>query len=57
LHAGGASAELLNRSVELVLTAAADKDVSTLGDEPLRRREADAAVAASDECDLSCESL
>ena len=39
------------------LTTAADEDVGPLGNEPLCRGEADATIAACDECDFSGEFL
>jgi hypothetical protein len=53
LNADGVGADQFHGRVELGLTTAGDEDERTFPGEPLGGREADAAVAAGDESDLS----
>src|SRR3984885_15144779 len=55
LNSRNPGAENRYRLIQLVLTPPRDEDVCALGYKPLRRRQADAAIAASDHCNLSCE--
>src|SRR5882724_2466006 len=48
-------AQLLGRRIERVLIAPGDDDLRALGDEPVGRGEADAAIAACDQSDLAGE--
>jgi hypothetical protein len=51
-HAGDIRSDLLDRRSQLRIAAPGDEDVGALADEPLRRRQADAAIATGDECDF-----
>jgi hypothetical protein len=53
LQAGDAAADLLHRGIELALPAARDEHPSALLDEPLRRRQTEAATPPGDDRNLS----
>jgi hypothetical protein len=53
LYAGNISSDLLHRRGQLPITASRHEDVGAFVDELLRRRQADAAIAAGDESDFS----
>src|SRR5215470_10591195 len=55
LHDGDVAPEHALRLLELAGAAPGDEDVRALFDEPLRRRQADAAAAAADDRDLSVQ--
>src|SRR4030095_13402790 len=55
LHAGHVAADVLDRRRQLRSTTPRDEDVRTFAHEPLRRREADAAVGTGDQGNLSLE--
>jgi hypothetical protein len=55
LHAGYVSSDLLDRRGQLSIAASRDEDVRAFLHKLLRRRKADAAIAAGDECNFSFE--
>jgi hypothetical protein len=55
LNRGDSPADLLDGGIKLTLATTRDEDVSAVRNEPLCRRQANAAVAAGDEGDLSIE--
>src|SRR5262249_50318305 len=55
LNSGDGLADLLDGGVKLTLAAARDEDVRAFAHKLLRRREANAAIATSNECNFSFE--
>src|SRR3989442_1643662 len=55
LYAGHVSSDFLDGGIQLRLTPSGYEDVGAFVDKLLRRRKANAAIAAGDECDFSVE--